>query len=248
MDNNTVSNFVVIDSVYGKFLVNRHCDFQAETLIKTGKTHIEAELENIFAVMDTLPANSVVLDGGSNIGFFCIPVAQKLKPLGTKLIAFEPQRLLYYALAGSIALNDLSNCSVLNMGLSDKSGIATLPPNIDYSHTQDFGCVSITDSTTDIEKNYLDDTAVCTISIDEMHLPQLDFIKLDVEGYEIKAIRGAINSIKKFRPILWVEYWIVGKDQIESCFADVGGYSFYIIDNQNMLCWPHSEPPPCNYI
>ena len=34
----SVNNFVVIESVYGKFIVNRHCDFQADALIKTGRT------------------------------------------------------------------------------------------------------------------------------------------------------------------------------------------------------------------
>ena len=50
----TIPNFVVLDSIHGRFIVNRHCDFQAEALIKTGATHIEGELRNIFALLDTL--------------------------------------------------------------------------------------------------------------------------------------------------------------------------------------------------
>jgi hypothetical protein len=41
----SINNFVVIDSIYGKFIVNRYCDYQAEALIKTGATHIEPELK-----------------------------------------------------------------------------------------------------------------------------------------------------------------------------------------------------------
>jgi hypothetical protein len=39
-----VNNFAVLESVYGRFVVNRHCAYQAETLIKTGYPHIEPEL------------------------------------------------------------------------------------------------------------------------------------------------------------------------------------------------------------
>ena len=62
-----VDNFVVLDSVYGKFIVARTCMFQAEALVKTGRTHIESELSNIFAIVDTLPNDAVVIDGGANI-------------------------------------------------------------------------------------------------------------------------------------------------------------------------------------
>ena len=64
---------------------------QAEALAKTGKTHIEAELAKIFVLVDKLPGDAVVVDGGANIGFFSIPVAQRIKSRGGRLISFEPQ-------------------------------------------------------------------------------------------------------------------------------------------------------------
>ena len=38
-------------------------------------------------------------------------------------------------------------------------------------------------------------------------MEQLDFMKLDVEGYETLVILGAINTIKKFKPIIALECW-----------------------------------------
>jgi hypothetical protein len=35
-----VNNFTVIESEFGRFIVNRHCAHQAESLIKTGRPHI----------------------------------------------------------------------------------------------------------------------------------------------------------------------------------------------------------------
>jgi hypothetical protein len=43
-----VNNFTVIESVYGRFVVNRHCQFHAEYLIKTGRPHIQSELNKIL--------------------------------------------------------------------------------------------------------------------------------------------------------------------------------------------------------
>jgi hypothetical protein len=54
MGDNRVKNFTVIESVYGKFLVNRHCAYQAEALIKTGRPHIDDELRKILAIVESL--------------------------------------------------------------------------------------------------------------------------------------------------------------------------------------------------
>ena len=232
-----LSNFVSIDSIYGTFIVNRYCHYQAESLIKTGKTHIESELEKIFSFIDRLPNNSIIIDGGTNIGFFSIPVAQRVKEKNSKVIGFEPQRMIFNAISGSIALNDLDNCFVYNMGLSETSGNAQLP-NIDYSKDYDFGTISINSSIIQISKDYLDDKIIQTISIDELQLPRLDFIKLDIEGHEDCAISGGINTIIKYRPILWVEYSLTGLDKIVNQFRNIPGYSFRIMDPQNMILIP----------
>lgn len=101
-----VNNFVMIDSVHGKFIVNRHCLYQAESLIKTGHTHIETELSNILKIISLSDDNPVALDIGANIGFVSVPIANFLKRRGGGTVyAFEAQRMLYYALCGTVALN-----------------------------------------------------------------------------------------------------------------------------------------------
>jgi FkbM family methyltransferase len=125
--------------------------FQAETLVKTGRTHIESELANIFAIVDTLPADAVVVDGGANIGFFTVPVAHRTQGRGTKIIAFEPQRQLFQALGGSLALNGYDHVYLHNCGLGAEPGIAQLPA-VNYGEAQDFGTVALSDQTT-VEEN-----------------------------------------------------------------------------------------------
>ena len=236
----TVDNFLVLDSVYGKFIVPRTCLFQAEALVKTGRTHIESELANIFAIVDTLPNNAVIVDGGANAGFFTVPVAHRTQGCGTRIISFEPQRQLFQALGGSLALNGYRHVYLHNVGLGDSLGTAQLPA-IDYSVVQDFGTVQLDNTATVEEHGWMADRRVDVTSIDAMDLPGLDFFKLDVEGYEVPALRGALETIKKHRPWIWVEYFITGADTIKQTLADLDDYAFFIVDYQNMLCAPRER-------
>ena len=235
-----VDNFVVLDSVYGKFIVPRTCSFQAEALVKTGRTHIESELSNIFAIIDTLPDDAVIVDGGTNAGFFTIPVAYKTNGSQARIISFEPQRQLFQAVGGSLALNGYRHVFLHNVGLGAEPGIAQLP-EIDYSVAQDFGTVQLTDETTLEEDGWMNDRVVDITSIDAMVLPRLDFFKLDVEGYEVPALQGAIDTIKQHRPWLWVEYFITGADVIKQTLSELDDYAFFIVDYQNMLCAPREK-------
>jgi len=235
-----VDNFVVLESVYGKFIVPRTCLFQAEALVKTGRTHIESELNNIFAIVNTLSAGSIIVDGGCNAGFFTIPVAHLTQGRNIRIVSFEPQRQLFQAVGGSLALNGYQHVFLHNVGLAENPGIAELPA-IDYSVAQDFGTVQLSDQTTVNEHDWMEDRVVDVTSIDAMDLPGLDFFKLDVEGYEVPALQGSINTIKKHRPWIWVEYFITGADTIKQTLASLNDYTFYIVDYQNMLCAPRER-------
>jgi FkbM family methyltransferase len=235
-----IDNFVMLDSVYGRFIVPRTCLFQAEALVKTGRTHIESELSNIFAIVDTLPVDAVIVDGGANIGFFTVPVAHRTQGRGTRIVSFEPQRQLFQALGGSLAINGYRHVYLHNCGLGADLGIAELPA-VDYSIAQDFGTVQLTDETTVTEDGWMNDRVVDVTSIDAMSLPRLDFFKLDVEGYEVPALVGALNTLQRHRPWIWVEYFITGADTIKQTLSSLNNYAFYIVDYQNMLCAPREK-------
>lgn len=235
-----VDNFLVLDSVYGKFIVPRTCLFQAEALVKTGRTHIEDELKNIFAIIGTLPDDAVIIDGGCNAGFFSIPVAHLTQGRNMRIISFEPQRQLFQAVGGALALNGYRNVFLHNIGLGKRPGRAELPA-IDYSVAQDFGTVQIAEQNTVVEDSWMTDREVEITCIDSMDLPRLDFFKLDVEGYEVPALEGALNTIEKHRPWIWVEYFITGAETIKAALGDIDDYEFFIVDYQNMLCAPREK-------
>ena len=49
---------------------------------------------------------------------------------------------------------------------------------------------------------------------------------------------SGLASIAKFRPLLWVEYFLIGEAVIQACFDGVEDYVFLKMDPQNMLCAP----------
>lgn len=228
-----IQNFTTIESEYGHFIVNRHCAYQADVLIKTGKPHIQPELDKILGIISTLPEGSVVLDAGANIGLVTIPVAQLLTKKGGVVHAFEPQKMMSYALCGALALNDLENVEVYHQALGESNGILTAD-RVDYSQPQDFGLFSLA-----VQSEQHPHTVSVT-TIDSLGLPRLDFLKIDVEGMEVDALKGGRETIESHLPWCWVEYWKGDTESIKAQFKDLD-YIFYMMDQLNMLCAPNKR-------
>jgi FkbM family methyltransferase len=231
MFNFHINNFTILDSIHGKFIVNRHSAIQAETLIKTGSTHMESELLNMKSIIDTLSEGCVAIDAGANIGIVSIPLSNWTRPKNGIVHSFEVQRMLYYALCGAVALNDIDNLIVHNYGLGDLEKILKVPKQ-NYKEPKDFGMVSL--------KNQADVTlfeAIEIKTIDSLKLSRLDFLKIDVEGMEIEVLTGGRETIRQYRPWCWIEYWMVDKNLLKHEFEGLN-YSIYVMDQLNVLCAP----------
>ncbi len=229
-----VNNFTVVESIYGRFIVNRHCAFQIDWLAKTGKPHIQVELDGMLAIVRTLPDECVVIDAGANIGLVSVPVAQAVAPKGGVVHAFEVQRPLLYALCGTAALNDLPNLHGHLVGLGAAQSVLTVPP-VDYGKAQDFGIISLVDDAV----GESDETIPIT-TLDSLDLHRLDFLKIDVEGMEVDVLRGARRTIETFQPWVWIEYWKSGVEEIQQELHGLD-YKYFILDELNMLCAPRSR-------
>jgi FkbM family methyltransferase len=229
-----VNNFTVIESIYGRFVINRHCQFHAESLIKTGHPHIQAELNKILMIVGALPENCVVVDAGANAGFVSIPIARQILGRGGTVYAFEVQRMMYYALCGTAALNDLENLHVHNWALGATVG-ALKAGKPDYGTPQDFGMFSLVD-----QNDPGASEQVLVTTVDSLALPRLDFFKIDVEGMEIDVLQGARETVRKWKPWCWVEFWKVDANAIKEQFRDLD-YEFYPMDQLNLLCAPRER-------
>lgn len=134
------------------------------------------------------------LDVGSHTGTYSI----NLSPYFKKVIAFEPQKMTYYALCGSIALNSLTNINTYNIGLGsiEQRGMKNL-----FINSEDGGSSSLFGS----ERPMLD-TEMVTIDVADKFMKEpIDFIKVDIEGNELNFFRGCATILFTHKPIILFE-------------------------------------------
>lgn len=146
----------------------------------------------LFAQLAT--AGAVAVDVGANIGALTVPLAQIVSQTGT-VIAIEPQRAVYQLLCANLALNNIANVHAIHAAAGQASG-RTFVPVSDYSKPGNFGGTELNDQRGE---------PVSVISIDSLQLPACQFIKIDVEGREQSVIAGAVETIARCRPVLYVE-------------------------------------------
>ena len=135
-----------------------------------------------------------VVDVGAHIGAHTIFFAKKAGSKG-RVVAFEPQRVLYHILCGNLALNLLHNVTAINAGLGSKAARATLP-RINYARGGNFGGYGL---------DKWDGEDVPVLPLDSYHLESCHVIKIDVEGMERNVLEGAQKTLAEHRPLLYIE-------------------------------------------
>ena len=175
------------------YLANENDAYVGQSLIKYDE-YCEAE----FRVLSRLvsPGNYIA-EIGANVGAHTVRLA-KLIGLDGRVTAFEPQPVLFQALAGTIALNSLMNVDCFPFALG-KNKEQIMFPSIDYRRPNNFGGLSLLDLKEGGAKIYIE-------KFDTVYLHEtLDFLKIDVEGMELEVLKGAKSSIQRHQPILYVE-------------------------------------------
>jgi len=127
-----------------------------------------------------------VLDIGANIGFYTVWLAGLTGPRG-KVIAFEPDLDNAALLERNIALNACGNVRIVPMALSDDAGSATL-----YRCEFNAGMHRLYPSVCCAG----DGESVGIARGDDLALGRVDFIKIDIEGFEPRAIAGLAGTIR----------------------------------------------------
>jgi FkbM family methyltransferase len=130
-----------------------------------------------------------VIDVGAHIGFYTVQCARLVGKTGT-VIAIEPDPRNFTLLMRNIRLNRLSNVIALNLALGAINGF------VSFSLCQDPGSSQVSDSgRIQVKVRRLDDVLM------ELKIKKIDWIKIDVEGYEMEVLKGAINTLKHNRKL-----------------------------------------------
>lgn len=170
-----------------------------------------------YRARDFLKPDSIVIDGGASVGFFS-RFTSELCPRG-EVYSFEPNPQTFREIRKN------KNVHAFNVALGDKKGqVAFL---IDGSIGGNF----IKGSSSSAGKTEIQ-VPVTTIDsfISENHIPRVDFIKIDTEGFEREVINGAKDTIRKFKPIISMSGYHKPKDTetLPALVKSIADYRFEI--------------------
>lgn len=127
------------------------------------------------------------IDIGAHSGTYSICLAD----YSQQVYSFEPQRMTYYALCGSVALSNKKNiiCHNLALGSPEQVGPAVL--NI---HSQDGGGSSLHKSES---SQVITEETISVVTMDSLNINNIGFIKMDVEDNELYVLKGAQNTLSR---------------------------------------------------
>ena len=140
------------------------------------------------------------IDVGAKFGMY----TYRLNKHSKKVVAFEPIKDLNTALS-KIFKND--NIDVMPVALSDKSGEVSMRTPLYKSGNPCYGRSTI-EKENSLEFNQIkgwNEFTIKTKRLDDLHINNIGFIKVDVEGHEQAVLEGAGKTIQKFRPRMLIE-------------------------------------------
>lgn len=187
----------LVQAKHGVFLYNANDVYVGRALECYGEY---GEHETALLCRLLRPGDAVV-EVGANIGAITVPLAKAVGPAG-KVLAFEPQPMVFHTLCANLALNALENACAYPYALGIHQGYTGMP-RMDYAVANNFGGVSLPAGDALTQGGYL---PVPSVRLDEVCLdmaPRL--LKIDVEGMECEVLQGAERLIRRSRPLLYAE-------------------------------------------
>lgn len=181
----------------------------------------------------------VVFDIGANIGAHALPMAKYVGPTG-RVYAIEPTDRAFKKLLRNKDLNsELESALIpIQAALNEQGG--TLPKEL-YSSWD----------LTEVDKHPLHGGSLCSISgaenttlddlVERLGLSRLDFVKMDVDGFECKVLRGGKKTFSKYTPKIILELCPYVLDEHGDSFGGLlellrgFGYQLYSEDGQKRL-------------
>jgi FkbM family methyltransferase len=139
-----------------------------------------------------------VLEAGANIGAHSVFIARDICPQGT-LYAFEPRRILFQMLCANLMLNGVGNVEAFQLGLGEAEG-AIREGAFPLSVPVNAGAFSLGSIPGDAEE-----LRIMPLDALLSRLKPVSLLKADIEGHELKLLRGAARLIARDRPILYLE-------------------------------------------
>jgi FkbM family methyltransferase len=187
------SSFLVAEPEPGAFI--RVADLENPIELALARRGL-VEPQDVRFFLSLLEPGMTVLDVGANIGMYTVLAARRVGPAG-RVHAFEPTPAVAGSLLRNIALNALDNVVVNEAAVSDTAGVATLF----LGETCDRSSLAGGGTPVQVEAVTLDGYLA------DCEVPKVDVVKMDVEGAEARALRGAGRLLAgEDAPVLMLEF------------------------------------------
>ena len=145
-------------------------------------TYMQDHPDTPQLISNYVPQKRVVVQAGGNCGFYVKQYAKLFEVVYT----FEPEPVNFYC---------------LNLNVTEHN-VLKFQGCLGDEHY----CVGLDKFMPDVGSTYVSgEGSVPTFLIDDLNLSACDLIHLDIEGYELKALKGAVETIKKFKPVIAFE-------------------------------------------
>ncbi len=182
---------------------------------------------------------SVALDVGSNFGQMAILFSRLVGPEGT-VHAFDADDFIFNILEKNIQANQAKNVVAHYGAVHDKDGETLYFPVQDFKRFETYGSYGID------YVNTGNGRPVQSFTIDSLNIDRpISFMKVDVQGGDLFALRGAKQTILKHRMPILFEYEYLFEDELNLKFQEYVdfvseiGYTFTkVINGQNYLILP----------
>ena len=226
---------VVTSSAFGSL-----CGFENDFIYRSALANGSHEPHFDQIVEQLVGDDAVVLDVGANIGTHSIRLSRKVCR-GT-VHAFEPQSLVFSILQKNLQLHRCDNVRPYRFAVAElDNAVLAMEP---FS----FSAKAINNGGLRVDRRGGGaGDLVLSQRLDSFAFPRVDFIKMDIQGSEVDALRGAVDLLRRTRPVLYVEIEEVhlkalgssSKELIEMLFGM--GYALYRIQTEypnDHLCIP----------
>ena len=175
----------------------------------------EPDLVNLLKSISTQITKSIgkchLVNVGAHIGSVCVASAKHF----SRITAFEPVKSNFDHLNLHKNLNSVNHMTTHNLALSDsncESKIVFNPQNTGGCHV-----VSDYEVANSIRhaQNHIEDMVQC-VSMDSIEFDSIEILLVDIEGHEERFIKGAEQTIRKYKPVIIIELWTDEKRQHEN--------------------------------
>jgi FkbM family methyltransferase len=144
----------------------------------------------------------VVIDIGAHAGQFSKLFA-RMAPAG-RVYAFEPSAYARSVMAPAVAFSRLRNITLVPFGLGEHAARLVLHTPLKPSSSLGFGTAHLGAGAGPTVDQIIEVTTLDAFARSE-GLNRLDFVKADIEGWELKALKGGEATLRRFLPPLYLE-------------------------------------------